>query len=1087
MNITDKLSTASELLKKTNIGLWAYELEDGCAPRMYVDDTILRIFGLAAHPSPEEMFQYWYNHIDAAYSAEVNSAIERISAGENAEIRYSWHHSDGITRITYACGARDFAYRNGIRVDGILRDETDVSLIENNKIKELNDVITGLSDDYEFLGHVDLDNEHVDTYRVSDLLLAAIPEWETDIPYRERARLFGERFVIPKDREQFFHDTDPAVISAQIRKGLPHIFYFRVRLEGAVQWFQAKYVHHREHGDKNCALVGIANNDKAMHDTMIERALIEALGEDFSYISYVDPATNKEVIQRYEKPFMDRIPGWYEMTEYWQRQEAICAACVHPDDREAFLLETCSEKIMADLSVNPVKYFNFREVIDGAVRYYQGKYALVSINDVNTIVIGYKSIDEETKREIAIREELKDAADQLASYKRAILSDALISLEVNLSRDELYYGVWKDDSGKEIPLNEIIGLSTPCSYDEYIREWNKRFVKSAAKEAFSETTDRENLIARFHAGQTEETFDYEARTISGRVVWLRRSICMTQNQYGDVIAFTSVKDISSIVAQRRREEALIGSLTTEFDSILVVDFAQDKKDDRVAFHSRVTKHLAGLVDDAVVREDNYSKKLDLMMKHVHPDDREQFYADTRRERIIASFEENKTHVVDFRLLKPDGSYLYHQMRFLALRDEKDKPIGMVAGLRNSDAEVRKEFSIREELKHAKIAAESANQAKSTFLFNMSHDIRTPMNAILGFTDIAEKHIDEKDRVLDSLGKVKMSGNHLLSLINDVLDMSRAESGTVKIEEEPICLDTAKDNVYSILNGNAEAKNIFFTADIDDSVVHHWFYADRLHMMRVLTNIISNSIKYTNPGGKIRLLAEELPCEKAGIARYRYTVSDTGIGMSKEYLAHVFEPFSRADSATKSGVVGTGLGMAITKSLTELMGGSIAIESELGAGTTVRLEFENRIAEPVSPIDEIPQNVSFALEGKKILLVEDNELNREIATEILEEEGILVDTAEDGDIAVEKMRHAAPGQYDLILMDIQMPRMNGYDATKAIRKLPDSAASGIPIIAMTANAFEEDKKNAIAAGMDGHIAKPIDVPKLLNTLSGILKA
>ena len=401
-------------------------------------------------------------------------------------------------------------------------------------------------------------------------------------------------------------------------------------------------------------------------------------------------------------------------------------------------------------------------------------------------------------------------------------------------------------------------------------------------------------------------------------------------------------------------------------------------------------------------------------------------------------------------------------------------------------ELQKEINARKALEEAKIAAESANQAKSTFLFNMSHDIRTPMNAIIGFTDIAEKHIDEKDRVLDSLGKVRMSSNHLLSLINDVLDMSRAESGTVKIEEEPVCIDTAKDNIYSILNGNAEAKNILFTSEVDDSVVHHWLYADRLHMMRVLTNIISNSIKYTNPGGQIRLLARELPCEKEGYAHYRYTVSDTGIGMSKEFLAHVFEPFSRADSATKSGVVGTGLGMAITKSLTELMGGTIAIESELGAGTTVILDFENRIAEPVSPLSEIPENESFELAGRKILLVEDNELNREIAAEILEEEGITVDTAEDGDIAVEKMRTAAPNQYDLILMDIQMPRMNGYEATKAIRKLPDPYASSIPIIAMTANAFAEDKENALAAGMNGHLAKPIDVPKLLNTLADILK-
>ncbi len=317
-------------------------------------------------------------------------------------------------------------------------------------------------------------------------------------------------------------------------------------------------------------------------------------------------------------------------------------------------------------------------------------------------------------------------------------------------------------------------------------------------------------------------------------------------------------------------------------------------------------------------------------------------------------------------------------------------------------------------------------------------------------------------------------------------MSRIESGTVKIAEEPICIDTAGDNLYSMLNGSAENKNILFTSRIDASVLHHWIYADRLCMMRVLTNIISNSVKYTNSGGKIDLLLEELPCENAGKACYRYTVSDTGIGMSQEFLARVYEPFSRAESATKSGIVGTGLGMAITKSLVELMGGKITIESRPGAGTTVRLEFENRIAEAVDPKSGISADITVDLNGKKILIVEDNEMNREIATDILEEEGCIVDTAEDGDIAVEKMRTAEKRQYDLIVMDIQMPRMSGYDATKAIRALPDPYAAGIPIIAMTANAFDEDKKNAFAAGMNGHLAKPIDVPKLLTTLSEILK-
>ena len=544
MNASDRISAASELLKKINLGLWASELDEGSAPRMYVDDTILRIFGLEAHPSPEEMYEFWFSRIDAGYTAEAYSAIERMRAGENAEFTYLWHHPDGTSRMVQACAVRDLAYSNGNRVEGTLRDVTDVAQIENEKIKELNNVIAGMSDDFELLAHADFDSDHIDTYRKSDSLYEAIPEWDNTASFREKVRLFAERVVIPKDRAQFLHDADPAVISAQVKKGLPHIFYFRVRLGGCVQWFQAKCVHHKEHGESNCALIGIANNDRSMNDTMIERALIKALGEDFSYISYIDPAADKEVVQRFDKTLMDKVPGWYDADDYSKRMEAICSTIVHPDDREKYRKETSPDKIRHDLALNPVKYFNFRLGSGDEVEYFQGKYVLVTLNEVETIVIGYKSIDEEAKREAAFREELKDKADQLESYKRAILSDALISLEINLTRNEIYYGAWKDDEGNEVPLEDILGMSLPCSYEEYILAWNKRFVSSNSKSSFSGSTGRQNLIARFHDGLTEETFDYQAKTISGKDAWLRRSICMTQNQYGDVLAYTSVKDIS---------------------------------------------------------------------------------------------------------------------------------------------------------------------------------------------------------------------------------------------------------------------------------------------------------------------------------------------------------------------------------------------------------------------------------------------------------------------------------------------------------------------------------------------------------------
>lgn len=714
--------------------------------------------------------------------------------------------------------------------------------------------------------------------------------------------------------------------------------------------------------------------------------------------------------------------------------------------------------------------------------------AVLLIFAINSFIDNRKSLKAQEKEQQYIGE-LKNYADQLSSYKRAVLSDALISLEVNLNSDELYYGVWKDELGNEVSLKNIIGISVPCSYDEYIRIWNERFVSDTDYNAFSDNTDRQYMLRIFNDGLSEITFDYEGKTISGKKTWLRRNICMTQNQAGDVIAYTSVKDISALVEQSKREEAYIRALTTEYDSIAVINFEEDKNYDRIVLHSYIAADFLELIDEDAVNENLFGKRMSKLLKYIKPEDRDYFEKNTQRENIILSFEQNRTHVVDFRMLNREGESLYYQERFIPLRNEDETLTGMIACLRNITDEIQKEFGIRQELEDAKIAAEAANQAKSTFLFNMSHDIRTPMNAIMGFTDIAEKHIDDKDRVRESLHKVKMSGEHLLSLINDVLDMARIESGTVRIDEEPVCIDTLCDYIYSIMNGNAEGKGVSYNAIIKPSVTNRWIFADRLRLMRVLTNIISNSVKYTNPGGKVDFTIEELPCDEEGNAHFLYTVTDNGIGMSKEYLEHIYEPFTRAENSTKSGVVGTGLGMAITKSLIELMGGTISIESEIGVGTTVKIDLISRIAEPELPKISVAEKqiVSETLEGRKILLVEDNELNREIAKDILEDYGAVVFEAEDGDIAVEKMKNAYVGQYDLILMDIQMPKMNGYDATRAIRKLPGAYASSIPIIAMTANAFEEDKINAIEAGMNEHLSKPIDIPKLIDTLSTILNS
>ena len=515
---------------------------------------------------------------------------------------------------------------------------------------------------------------------------------------------------------------------------------------------------------------------------------------------------------------------------------------------------------------------------------------------------------------------------------------------------------------------------------------------------------------------------------------------------------------------------------------------------------------------------------------------------------------------------------------------------------------------------------AANRAKREFLFNMSHDIRTPMNAIIGFTSLAATHIDNREQVLDYLKKISTSSQHLLSLINDVLDMSRIESGKVKIEEKAVHLPDLVHDVRSIIQPNVAAKRLSLfidTMDIEDEDI----ITDPLRLNQILLNILSNAIKFTPTGGMISIRIAQKNGAPKGCVCYEFRIKDNGIGMSEEFQKHIFEEFSREENSTVSGIQGTGLGMSITKNIVDLMGGTIALTSEPGKGSEfivtlcftrsgqkaepkqlpqleglralvadddtntclnvstmlskigmrpewtisgkeavirtkyaveqgdefsvyiidwlipdmngieivrqIRKVIGNRcpiiiltaydwadiedearaagvtafcekplflselrrvLAEPfrAEPAAEPAQPTAADLKGKKLLLVEDNELNREIALEILKEAGFVVDTAEDGAVAVQKIKQAAPGQYDLILMDIQMPNLDGYEATRQIRALPDAEKASIPIFAMTANAFEEDRQNALAAGMNGHIAKPLDVPHLLRVLADALK-
>ncbi len=391
---------------------------------------------------------------------------------------------------------------------------------------------------------------------------------------------------------------------------------------------------------------------------------------------------------------------------------------------------------------------------------------------------------------------------------------------------------------------------------------------------------------------------------------------------------------------------------------------------------------------------------------------------------------------------------------------------------------RKEEEQKLALENALALAKSANVAKTVFLNNMSHDIRTPMNAIVGFATLARTHIEDHDRVMDYLSKIDTSSKHLLGLINDILDMSRIESGNVQLEEKEVSILGAINDLQTIIQGNVHAKELQLNVDTD-KLIHENIVTDKLRLNQVLFNIVGNAVKFTPAGGRIDICVSEEPSENAGYARYSFSIKDTGIGMSHEFIEHIFDSFTRERTVTENGIQGSGLGMAIAKHIVDLMGGTITVSSEQGVGSEFIVTADFRISDRAAVTNTDSRNRDLGIySGKRVLLVEDNELNREIATEILEEAGMIVESVEDGSDAVDRMASAPDNMYDIILMDIQMPRMDGYTATREIRTLSSNIKANIPIVAMTANAFDEDRRKAFEAGMNGHIAKPIEIENIL---------
>ncbi len=582
------------------------------------------------------------------------------------------------------------------------------------------------------------------------------------------------------------------------------------------------------------------------------------------------------------------------------------------------------------------------------------------------------------------------------------------------------------------------------------------------------------------------SIDYRVRHDDGEILYVMGNVKLIKEN-GELFYQRFLMDCTKQKLQEKRNERhqmeLVQAMSVDYNILCFFDL-----DTGVGSALRVDDGslLDSVFQSASGKDILFSESVERYVeKFVYEDDKEKFRRAASRDGLKRELEENMLYYVNYRV-SMDDEVKYYEMKAVRTGAEGED-FGVVLGFRSVDKETRKKMEQRRILEEALQQANKANEAKSAFLSNMSHDIRTPLNAIVGFTSLALSHSDSKERVEEYLKKIMVSENHLLSLINDILDMSRIESGKMQLEEKPCNLSEIVQGLCNIVQADVRAKKL--TLHVGTDISDEKIYCDELRLNQALLNVLSNAVKYTNAGGDIRIEVVEKARTSAGGADYAFCIQDSGIGMSEEFLATIFEPFEREKNTTIGGIQGTGLGMAITKSIVDMMKGSIEVESRQGVGTKVTLSFTFRLYQEEEDEGRVHKPRSDkeldVFRAGRILLVEDNELNQEIAMAILGDAGLTVELATNGRIAVDMVKNSGSGYYQLILMDVQMPVMNGYEATREIRKLENKDLASVPILAMTANAFEEDKKEALKNGMNGHISKPVDVDKLFETLGEIL--
>lgn len=1059
--------SGSSILLNSNIGLWAIEMQDDHKPKMFANDVTYEILMADKDLSPQELYDYWYAKISADYFVQVANGFKKMANGIRSEIQIQWNHPFyGLLWFRFN-GVINNEYKKVTRIEGTCQDVTDLrhEEIESESILQKNtSVMENLSSEFSSVFYLDLETQELTPYVLKNEFKPIFSQFiKEGYRYTQIVNHFTDRFVYEPDKYEFLSTCKIENIRSILstKKSFNYIFQNNNR-----NFCEIKFAKIGNVKNPSFIALGFANKDNYIKTDLKKQSIIHAFTYNYDLITYIDVETMKDDEFAIDQDFLRKFQNWNKSVSYTERMEILRDTIVYPEDRNAFTKATTKEKLFFELKKNLFYTINFRAISENKPLYYQLKFVLENLGGAH-IICGLYSIDSEIQQQLEIQNKLEQnlqIIDVLASEYSSVYY-------VDLETDTFITYTMNEDTENELGLF----LRSGINYSQAFRLYVETLIYAPDRKLMLKAGSIENIINELTSNKSFVT-TYRSNN-NGNPHYCEMKFVKVGNETGKpkavALGFADKdKEKRQLIEDEEiaeRNRAVITGLSDDYGCVVYVDL-DSGEEIHYRFDPFFEKHIPGWSKNNI-----FSKRLKSLSETlIHPDDKSNFDEATKEENVRKEIIQNRVYYVNFRIII-DNQIYYYQVKFVK-DDNSDNHV--IAGFHSVDDETKRELAALKK-------AEEASKAKSTFLFNMSHDIRTPMNAIMGFTDLAIKHIDDKEKALENLKKTKSSSEHLLSLINDILDMSRIESGKVELEEKPIDISNIADDILPMLTDLADRKNQKFSFKIN-KITDRFVYLDYLRMNQILINLVSNSVKYTDEGGKISLSIFQDGRNESGNAIFVFKVKDNGLGMSKEFQKIAFDTFSREKSSTISKKQGTGLGLAITKKIIDMMNGTITLQSKVGKGSTFTIRIPLKIQkekEQTQTLKKTQNKAVVNLKDKRILLVDDNDFNREISTEILSDQGIIVETAVNGAAAVELVQKKDLKNFDAILMDIQMPVMNGYDATKLIRKLyPDNH---IPIIALSANAFEEDKKKSKEAGMDYHLLKPIQVDNLFDCLRKFL--